>query len=78
MKPQSKIKFSPTEEIQLDEIKRRIKEFKNNDKNAKGIFLGFPSEVKTLKNKGILKPSYSEIKRALNWYDLTEYGKQFI
>jgi hypothetical protein len=70
--------FSPTETIQLDEIKRRIKEFKKGDKNAKGIFLGFPSEVKTLVSKNILVASYKETARTLNWYDLTDFGKQFI
>jgi|TARA_R110000868_G_scaffold133308_2_gene344867 hypothetical protein len=71
-------KFTPTETIQLDEVKRRIKEFKNGDKNATGIFLGYPSEVKSLVEKGILKPSYRETKRVLNWYDLTENGKNYV
>jgi len=70
------LKFTPTEQIQMQEIRRRIKEFKKGDKNAPMIFLGFPSEVKTLKEKGILTPyGGRETKRALNWYNLTESGK---
>jgi len=72
------MKFTPTEKIQLSEIERRIKEFKNGNKNAPMIYLGFKSEVKTLVNKNILIPYSKEVKRALNWYNLTEYGKQFI
>ena len=70
--------FTPTEQIQLDEIKRRIKEFKQGDKNAPMIFLGFPSEVKTLVNKNILVPYSKETPRVLNWYNLTDFGKTFI
>ena len=73
------MKFTPTETIQMDEVKRRIREFKNGDKNAPMIFLGFPSEVKSLVNKNILTPYYGkERKRVLNWYNLTEKGKQFV
>lgn len=70
--------FTPTEQIQLDEIQRRIRVFKNGDKNATMIFLGFPSEVKTLVNKKILVPYSREIPRVLNWYNLTDLGKTFI
>lgn len=72
------MKLSTHEKQVLSEIRRRIKEFKNGDKNARMIFLGFPSEAKTLIQKGILKPYSGEAKRALNWYDLTEKGKNFI
>lgn len=65
-----------TESIQLDEVKRRIKEFKGGDINAPMIYLGWPSEVKTLVQKGILTPYSKETKRTLNWYNLTEKGKQ--
>jgi hypothetical protein len=72
------LKLTPTEQIQIDEVKRRIHEFKNGDKNARMIFLGTITEVKSLIKKNILKPYSREVKRALNWYDLTEYGKQYI
>lgn len=71
-------KLTIKENIQLEEVKRRIKEFKKGDVNARMIFLGMPSEVKTLVNKGIFIPYSKEIKRALNWYDLTEKGKEII
>ena len=32
------LKFTPTEQIQIDEIQRRIKEFKEGDKNKPMIF----------------------------------------
>ena len=72
------MKFTPTEQIQLDEVRRRIREFKNGDRNAPMIFLGTITEVKTLLKKGILIPYSKEVKRALNWYNLTDFGKQFI
>ena len=72
------MKFTPTEQIQLDEVRRRIREFKNGDRNAPMIFLGTITEVKTLVKKGILIPYSKEVKRALNWYNLTDFGNQFI
>ena len=72
------MKFTPTEQIQLDEVRRRIREFKNGDRNAPMIFLGTITEVKTLVKKGILIPYSKEVKRALNWYNLTDFGKQFL
>ena len=73
------MKLNATEQIQLTEVRRRIREFKGGDKNAGMIYLGFPSEVKGLKDKGILTPyGGRETKRALNWYNLTEEGKKHI
>ena len=72
------LKLTHTEQIQIDEVKRRIREFKNGDKNARMIFLGTITEVKSLVKKNILTPYSKEVKRALNWYDLTEYGKQYV
>lgn len=72
------MRLTITETIQLDEVKRRIAEFKNGNKNSPMIYLGYPSEVKTLVNKGILTPYFKETKRALNWYNLTEKGKQLV
>lgn len=72
------MKLTITETIQLDEVRRRIREFKGGDKNQPMIFLGFPSEVKSLVQKGIFTPYSRETKRALNWYNLTEKGKQYV
>lgn len=71
-------KLTITEQIQIEEVRRRIREFKKGDKNAPMIFLGFPSEVKSLLKKGIFTPYSKETKRCLNWYNLTEEGKQLI
>jgi len=63
----------------MDEVKRRIREFKGGDKNASMIFLGMPTEVKTLTKKGILTPyGGKETARVLNWYNLTETGKKYV
>jgi hypothetical protein len=72
------IKFTIKESIQIEEIKRRIKEFKNGNIDSVMVFLGYPSEVKSLVLKGILTPYSRERKRALNWYNLTEKGKTII
>lgn len=72
------MKLTTQEKQVMDEVRRRIKEFKNGDKNAKMIFWGYPSEVKTLVNKGVLIPYSGEVKRALNWYNLTEKGKTLV
>ena len=72
------MKFTITESIQIDEIKRRVQEFKNGDINATMIYLGYPSEVKSLVSKGIITPYSKEVKRALNWYNLTDLGRQEI
>jgi hypothetical protein len=62
----------------IQEIKRRIREFKEGDKNKPMVYLGYPSEAKTLIQKGVLVPYSREIKRALNWYNLTELGKTIV
>lgn len=73
-----KVKFTTTESIQLEEIRRRVKEFKGGDKNKPMIYLGLPTEVKGLIRKGIIIPYSKETPRVLNWYNLTELGKQYI
>ena len=71
-----KIKFTSYENRVLQEVRRRITEFKGGDKTKPMIYLGYPSEVKTLIAKGILKAYSGEIPRVLNWYNLTEKGKE--
>jgi len=70
--------FNWKEKVILTEIRRRINEFKAGDKAAKMIYLGFPYEVKTLIQKGIVTPYSKETKRALNWYNLTQKGIEVI
>lgn len=72
------MKLNQKEKDVITEVKRRIKEFKNGNKNAPMIFLGYPSEVKTLVKKGLLTPYSNELPRVLNWYNLTEEGKLFV
>lgn len=56
------MKFTANENRIISEVRRRITEFKNGDKKAQMIFLGYPSEVKTLILKGILTPYRSNYK----------------
>jgi hypothetical protein len=72
------MKLTWTESVQMDEVRRRIREFKGGDKDKPMVYLGFPSEVKGLVKKNILTPYSREIKRALNWYNLTDLGKQYL
>lgn len=72
------MKFTAHEHRVLTEVKRRIIQFKGGDKNKPMIYLAYPSEVKTLVQKGILTPYSREIVKVLNWYNLTEEGKKHI
>lgn len=73
------MKITITESIQLNEVSRRIKQFKAGDINADLHFLGMPNEVKSLVKKNILTPyGGRERKKVLNWYNLTEFGKTII
>ncbi len=67
-------KLTQHEKRVLEEVKRRIKEFKKGDKTQSMIYLGYPSEVKTLISKNILTPYSTETKRVLNWYNLSFYS----
>jgi hypothetical protein len=51
---------------------------KNQFKDSTFSFLGYPSETKNTIALGYLKPFSNEIKRALNWYVLTEKGEQIL
>lgn len=72
------MKLNWKEQTIIAEVKRRINEFKDGNKNASMVYLGWPSEVKTLVKKNVLTPYGKETKRALNWYNLTETGRQLI
>jgi len=74
----NEIKLTTQEKFVIEEVRRRIKTFKNGNKSAPMIYLGYPSEVKTLIGKGILTPYSNELPRVLNWYNLTEKGKELI
>jgi predicted transcriptional regulator len=69
--------FTLKEQRILNEIERRLRYFKDNNIESKLLLLEIPSQVKTLVNKGYITPSRgNEIKYNLNWYMLTEKGKQ--
>lgn len=60
----------------LIEAFRRINMFKKGDINSTMILLEFPSSVKDAKE--FFTPYSREQKRCLNWYNLTEKGKEVI
>lgn len=69
------MKFTAQENKVLSETYRRLNYFHSGNLDEKLLLLSRPNKVKTLKEKGILKPYSKEIHRALNWYNLTEAGK---
>mgnify|MGYP003426152327 CR=1 FL=1 len=71
-------KVTIKETIILNEIKNNIIKFHAGNCKAPMIYLGFPSEVKTLVKKGVLVPYSKETKRILNWYNLTAKGINLI
>lgn len=64
-------KYSP-----LLEAFRRIHMFRKGDVNSPMVLLEFPSSVKDAKD--FFVPYSKERKRCLNWYGLTERGKELI
>lgn len=70
------MKFTAEENRQLTEVYRRLNYFNQNNLDERLLMLAFPNEVKTLKQKGILRPSSTETVRVQNWYTLTEKGKE--
>lgn len=72
------MKFTKSDNQVLTEIERRIRYFNDNNMDSDLLILLFPSEAKSLKNKGYIKPYNKEIKRANNWYNLTSLGKELL
>jgi len=60
----------------LIEAFRRINMFQKGDVNATMVLLEFPSSVKDVKE--FISPYSREQARCLNWYNLTEKGKEVI
>ena len=69
-------KLKSNQKRNLLETFRRIHQFQNGDVNATMILLSFPSEVKD--SKEFFTPYSRETKRVLNWYRLTDKGKEII
>ena len=70
-------KFTAAETLVISETRRRLTQFHKGNVNNNLILLAYPSEVKTLISKGYFVPHSNEIKRALNWYNLTNKGKGY-
>lgn len=69
--------FTSQENEILTEIYRRLNYFKNGNLDAPLMLLQIPSNVKSLKEKKLIKCTGPETARALNWYELTDAGKTF-
>lgn len=61
----------------LTEIYRRLNFFHKGNVNEKLMLLALPSEVKSIKEFGIIEPYNKEVPRTTNWYSLTTKGKMF-
>lgn len=70
------MKFTTKEKSVLQEVKRRLIEFHNENLDTRLLLLALPSEVKSLIQKNILVCSTNETPRVLNWYRLTNDGKK--
>jgi len=71
------MKFTKKENSVLSEIYRRLNYFHKGNINANCLYLGLPSEAKVLSEYDLIKPLSREIPRSLNWYNLTDKGKEF-
>lgn len=60
-------------QITMNDVYRRLHYFHDGDLNSNLIYLGYPSEVKPLYK--YLKPVGNEKSRSMNWYCLTQEGK---
>src|SRR5690606_25193164 len=69
-------RFNRHENKLLTEVYRRLNYFHKGNLDAKSLLIALPSETKTLIEKAILKPYGKEVKRAYNWYYLTDKGKE--
>lgn len=69
--------FTQAQNKILSEIYRRLNKFHNGDLNTNLLYLGFPSEAKIIAEFNLIECYGKEIPRVLNWYKLTEKGKNF-
>jgi hypothetical protein len=70
-------KFTKEENIVLSEIYRTINYFHEGNMNEKLMILEYPSKVKSIIELGIIVPYSNQTPKVLNWYSLTDKGKNF-
>ena len=70
------MKFSSAEIVQLTEIFRRLCYFHKGKLDTGFLHPAYPSEVKTLVQKGILTPANTVTPRVCSWYCLDDAGKE--
>jgi hypothetical protein len=69
-------RFNRQENKVLTEVYRQLNYFKKGNLDTTLLMLSMPNNVKSLIEKDILKPYGKEIKKVLNWYSLTDNGKE--
>ena len=69
--------FTQQQNSVLSEIYRRLNYFHSGDLNTRLLLLALPSEAKKIEPLGIIECTGKEIPRVLNWYKLTDKGKDF-
>jgi hypothetical protein len=70
-------KFTKEENIVLSEIYRTINYFHEGTMDEKLMLLEYPSKVKSIIQLGIIVPYSTQRPKELNWYSLTDKGKNF-
>lgn len=73
----AKKRFTHEENKILSEIYRRLNYLYGGDLNENLLYLGLSSDAKIIAKYNLIKPYSTEIPRVLNWYNLTDTGKQF-
>lgn len=71
-----KNKFNLEERRMLTEVYRRLNYFHKGNLDS-SVLLEVPSRAKCLVKLDIVKPSSKENRNYLNWYKLTDKGKEF-
>lgn len=62
----------------LVESYRRTKNFHNGDASYKMLLLAVYGQAQKAIDKGYIKPYSNEVKRAFNWYSLTDKGIEIV
>ena len=70
-------KFTKKQLVCLTEIYRRLNCLHNGNLHEKLMVLGYPGEMKPIRDLGLIQPYGSETRRIVGWYSLTERGKRF-
>jgi DNA-binding PadR family transcriptional regulator len=71
------MKFTKEQNKVLSEIYRRLNFFYNGNLEANLLYLALPTDANKIKEFGFIEPYTSPVARSVNWYRLTEKGREF-